>query len=105
VAAASALPDVREFFRAVSEAETILAPIGRVAKTYTVHCAGHAHIDMNWMWSWPETVAVTIDTFLTVLKLMEEFPTIRFSQSQGAVYAILEEHRPDRTGCAPTALS
>ncbi|MEW6755164.1 MAG: glycoside hydrolase family 38 C-terminal domain-containing protein, partial [Candidatus Latescibacterota bacterium] len=53
------------------------------------------HIDMNWMWSWPETVAVTVDTFATVLRLMEEYPGFRFSQSQASVYAIVEEHRPD----------
>jgi len=80
---------------AVSQAEKTLAPIGREAKKYTVHCAGHGHIDMNWMWSWPETVSITIDTFITVLKLMDEFPDFCFSQSQASVYRILEEHRPD----------
>jgi alpha-mannosidase len=81
--------------RAVSRVEGILAPLGKVAKTYTLHCVGHAHIDMNWMWSWPETVGVTVDTFGTVLRLMEEYPEFCFSQSQASVYAILEKHRPD----------
>jgi len=80
---------------AVEEAEEILAPLGPAAKKYTVHIAGHAHIDMNWMWSWPETVAVTVDTFGTVLKLMDEYPQFRFSQSQASVYRIMEERRPD----------
>ena len=80
---------------AVEEAEKILAPLGKTAKSYTVHCVGHAHIDMNWMWSWPETVSVTIDTFTTVLRLMDEYPAFRFSQSQASTYAILETHRPD----------
>ncbi len=77
---------------AVREAEGVLAPLGPVAKNYTVHCIGHAHIDMNWMWSWPETVAVVNDTFSTVLKLMDEFPTFHFSQSQASVYAIVERY-------------
>ncbi len=80
---------------AVADAETIMAPLAAVAKTYTIYCVGHAHIDMNWMWSWPETVAVTNDTFTTVLRLMEEFPQFRFSQSQASVYAILEQHHPE----------
>ncbi|MHB0935521.1 MAG: alpha-mannosidase [Armatimonadota bacterium] len=80
---------------AVEDAEAILAPIGQAAKAYTVHIAGHAHIDMNWMWSWPETVAVTIDTFATMLKLMDEYPQFHFSQSQASVYRIIEQHRPD----------
>ncbi len=80
---------------AVTDAESLLAPVGEVARTYTVHCAGHAHIDMNWMWSWPETVSITVDSFLTVLRLMEEYPDFCFSQSQASTYAIVEKHRPD----------
>ena len=80
---------------AVALAEETLAPIARVAKRYTIHCVGHAHIDMNWMWSWPETVAVTNDTFSTVLRLMEEYPAFTFTQSQASVYAILERFNPE----------
>jgi len=75
--------------------ESILAPLAPTAKSYTIHCVGHAHIDMNWMWSWPETVAVTVDTFTTVLRLMDEYPEFTFSQSQASTYAILEQYRPD----------
>jgi len=80
---------------AVRDAEKILLPIQKTAKNYTVHCTGHAHIDMNWMWSWPETVAVTNDTFATVLRLMDEYPDFCFSQSQASVYAIIERHHPE----------
>ncbi len=81
--------------KAVDQAEAILAPIGKLAKTYTIHCAGHGHIDMNWMWSWPETVAVTNDTFLTVLKLMDEFSDFCYTQSQASVYAIVQQYNPE----------
>ncbi|MCD4826042.1 MAG: hypothetical protein K8S55_15740 [Phycisphaerae bacterium] len=86
---------VNHLKKAVRQAEEVLSPIGKAAKKYTVHCVGHAHIDMNWMWSWPETVAVTNDTFTTVLKLMEEFPDFCFSQSQASVYEIIREHNPE----------
>jgi len=79
---------------AVAEAEAVLAPVAAVAKTYTVHNVGHAHIDMNWMWPWPETVAVTNDTFTTVLRLMDEFPDFRFTQSQASVYEIARRYNP-----------
>ncbi len=79
---------------AVRKAEAAMAPIAAFAKKYTVYCVSHAHIDMNWMWSWPETVAVTNDSFSTVLKLMEEYPDFIFSQSQASVYAIIEEYNP-----------
>ena len=31
--------------RAIRDAEAVLGPVGKVAKTYTVHCVGHGHID------------------------------------------------------------
>jgi alpha-mannosidase len=78
----------------VARGETALRPLGRVAKTYTLLCISHAHIDMNWMWSWPETVAVTNDTFQTMLTLMDEFPGFIFSQSQASVYRLIEKYNP-----------
>ena len=80
---------------AVARAEALLAPLAREAKSYTVHSVGHAHIDMNWMWPWPETVAVTNDTFTTVLKLMDEFPDFCFTQSQASVYALAKRYNPE----------
>ena len=79
----------------VRKAESILEPIAKKAKDYTIHCCGHAHIDMNWMWPWQETVNLTHDTFLTVDKLMDEFPEFHFSQSQASVYLAMEEYCPE----------
>jgi len=86
---------LEDCYHTVQGAEKILSPIGEAAKTYTIYCVGHAHIDMNWMWSWPETVAVTNDTFTTVLKLMEEFPDFCFTQSQASVYKIMKDYNPE----------
>ncbi len=79
----------------VLAAEAILAPIALTAKSYRIYGIGHAHIDMNWQWSWPETVGIVHDTFVTVLTLMEEFPEFHFTQSQAEIYRILEEHAPE----------
>ena len=79
----------------VARVEEALAPLAKTAKSYTVYLAGHAHIDMNWMWSWPETVSATLDTFATMLTLLEEFPEFHFSQSQASVYEIVREHAPE----------
>jgi alpha-mannosidase len=76
------------------EAEATLAPIGVIAKGYTLRCVSHAHIDMNWMWSWPETVAVTNDTFRTMLALLDEFPGFIYSQSQASTYELIERYHP-----------
>jgi alpha-mannosidase len=79
----------------VARIEEALAPLARTAKSHTAYLVGHAHIDMNWMWSWPETVSTTLDTFATMLELLEEFPEFYFSQSQASVYDIVRKHAPE----------
>ncbi len=81
--------------RVVAAAERVLAPLAPRAKEYVVHCVGHAHIDMNWMWSWPETASVAHDTFVTVNQLMTEYPAFRFAQSQAAVYDTIDRLYPE----------
>jgi alpha-mannosidase len=78
----------------VERAEATLSPMRAPAKEYRLILAGHAHIDMNWMWSYQETVAATLETFRTVLAIMDEYPDFCFSQSQAAVYGIVEEYDP-----------
>ena len=80
---------------AAAEAEEALLPMSDAAHEYEVLCAAHAHIDMNWMWGWQETVAATLSTFRTMLNLMKEYPEFKFSQSQASVYKIVEEYDPD----------
>ncbi len=76
------------------EAEGLLAPLVKAAKEYRLILCAHAHIDMNWMWSWQETVAATLDTFRTMLAIMREYPQFTFSQSQSSVYRIVEDYEP-----------
>ena len=85
---------IAEMEAAIAEAEVTFSAMNEAAKDHTIYCVGHAHIDMNWMWSWPETVAATNDTFTSVLRLMDEFPSFIFSQSQASVYRIVEKFNP-----------
>lgn len=77
------------------EAEQDLLPLERDAKAYKLILCAHAHIDMNWMWSWQETVASTLDTFRTMLAIMREYPQFTYSQSQASVYRIVEDFEPE----------
>ncbi len=79
---------------AANQVEEMLSAAGKDAKEYRMICAAHAHIDMNWMWPWNETVAITLDTFRTMLDLMNEYPEFTFSQSQASVYKIVEQYAP-----------
>ena len=77
------------------KAEAMLAPMEADAKAYTVILVGHAHIDMNWMWSFNETVAIVLATFRSILNIMDQYPEFHFSQSQAAVYKIVEDYDHD----------
>ena len=80
---------------ACAKAEEKLMPMAADAKEFAVILCGHAHIDMNWMWSYNETVASTLATFTTMCNLMDEYPDFCFSQSQASTYKIVEEHDPE----------
>ncbi|MBQ7338089.1 MAG: alpha-mannosidase [Clostridia bacterium] len=74
--------------------ETALSDLSAEAKSLTIHCVAHAHIDMNWTWGYMETVSIATETFRTMLDLMRDYPDYTFSQSQAAVYEIVEKHDP-----------
>ncbi len=85
----------------VEGVERALTPWADLAKSLTLYYVGHAHMDMNWLWDWPETVEVVINTLTTVDRLMDEFPDFCFSQSQTAVYDAVRRFDPglfDRIG-------
>lgn len=81
--------------RALADAEKKMQVLSPTAKSLEVLCVAHAHIDMNWMWAFDETVAITLATFRTMLDLMKEYKDFRFSQSQASVYKIVEEYSPE----------
>lgn len=79
----------------VLDLEKTMEKLVPTAKSLKVLLIAHAHIDMNWMWGFQETASVTVDTFETVLNLMQEFPQFTFSQSQASVYRIIERYYPE----------
>ena len=72
-----------------------LKPFSDLAKQFSLYLVGHAHIDMNWLWLWPETKEVCRATWTQALKFMEEFPEFRFSQSQPGAYLAIEQEYPE----------
>jgi len=80
--------------QAAKEVERSLQELSARAKQFSMVLVSHAHIDMNWMWGYHETTAITLETFRTMLDLMQEYPRFTFSQSQASVYRIVERHAP-----------
>ncbi len=77
------------------KAEDMIIQCRDAAKEYKLILCGHAHIDMNWLWGYQETVAITLSTFRTVLNLMKQYPSFKFSQSQASCYKIVEQYDPE----------
>jgi len=59
-----------------------------------VTAAGHAHIDVAWLWPLAQTRHKARRTFYTALRLMEQFPEFHFSQSQAQLYDMVRQDDP-----------
>ncbi|MBD2507264.1 alpha-mannosidase [Nostoc muscorum FACHB-395] len=76
----------------------ILAPLFKVGwgdQKSKIFLLGHAHLDLAWLWPVSETWNAAQNTFESVLKLQADFPELIFCHSTPALYAWIEEHRPD----------
>lgn len=65
------------------------------AMDVSIAAAGHAHIDVAWLWTLAQTRRKTERTFYTVMHLMEQFPNYQFTQSQPQLYDYVRQDQPD----------
>jgi alpha-mannosidase len=63
-------------------------------RAQTVTLVGHAHIDVNWLWTTTETIQCCHDTFRQALAFLDEFPEFVFSHSQALAYQYIERLDP-----------
>jgi alpha-mannosidase len=59
------------------------------------HLLGHAHLDLAWLWPVADTWQAAIRTFESALALLQRHPQLHFAHSTPALYAWIEQHRPD----------
>ena len=78
----------------IAKMEAALKPLSPRAKAMTVHIIGHTHIDMNWMWTWPDTVYCTRRDFKATIDLMDDNPEVTFTHSQIPTYDIVRRMDP-----------
>jgi alpha-mannosidase len=72
-----------------------LQPWSRLIKQHQVALLGHAHLDMAWLWPISETWAAAERTFVSALNLQKDFPELTFCHTTPALYAWMEDHRPE----------
>ncbi len=56
----------------------------------TIQVIGHAHMDMNWLWTYFETMKMSNDNLRQTVAFMKEYPDFTMIQSQAAVYKFVE---------------
>ncbi|MBN1451163.1 MAG: alpha-mannosidase [Anaerolineales bacterium] len=59
-----------------------------------LHLVGHSHLDLVFMWPYREFIRKVGRTHSTMLRLLEQYPDFKFSQSQAKLYADMKEHYP-----------
>ncbi|HEV2320438.1 MAG TPA: glycoside hydrolase family 38 C-terminal domain-containing protein, partial [Verrucomicrobiae bacterium] len=79
----------------LAAARAALLPVAEISRKYDVYYIGHSHIDMNWLWTWPETIDTCHRTWNSAMNLMAEFPDFKYVQSQPAAYAPIEQMYPE----------
>lgn len=91
--------------RSLEKMEQALSPLSARAKELTVHLIGHSHIDMDWLWTWEDTVHCVRRDFKAVTNLMDDYPELTFTHSQVPTYEIIRRQDPDmfRKVCARIA--
>ena len=65
-----------------------------VGQNDTIHIVGHAHMDMNWQWTYSESMRMCNDNLRQTVAFMDEFPDFTMLQSQAAAYNFVEQVDP-----------
>ncbi len=60
----------------------------------TIHVIGHAHMEMNWLCTYSETMKMCNDNLRQTVAFIEEFPDFNMPQSQASVYKFVEDLEP-----------
>lgn len=61
-----------------------------------VHCIGHTHIDVEWLWDRAQTREKVQRSFSTAINLMGRYPEYSFMLSQPELYRYLKEEAPKK---------
>lgn len=89
-------PGSRDFYAGMKRAHDYLEKYGYGSSddSVTVHCVGHTHIDMAWLWDLDQTRLKAQRSFSTVLSFMERYPDYCFMHTSPQLYAYLKRDNP-----------
>ena len=73
----------------------LAADVKSYLSEFRINLVGNAHIDIAWLWRMAETMALSKNTYETVIKNMGEYPELTYAQSQAVTYDWMEKKNPD----------
>lgn len=81
--------------KSFEKSENTLRPLSKKAKAVKLHAIGHSHIDMDWMWTWKDTVHCIRRDFRSVVSVLKDYPEVKFFHSQVPTYQVVEKMDPE----------
>lgn len=91
----SLLSNPNAFSESLQQFRQVLEQWQAWLKKRRINWIGHAHLDMAWLWPVSETWDAAERTFKSVLKLQAEFSELIYCHSSPALYAWMEDNRPN----------
>ncbi|MCK4716345.1 MAG: hypothetical protein KAT54_06025, partial [Candidatus Marinimicrobia bacterium] len=68
-----------------------LTDFSKEIKKDTLHVIGQSHIDLAWLWRWPETIDICRRTNQSALNFFDEEPEYKYIQTSAQAFLWLEE--------------
>ena len=90
--------DLESLYKSIYNAyDTLKLGLEEIGKNslVNVHCIGHTHIDVAWLWRLKHTKEKASRSFMTVLNLMKHYPEYIFLQTQPQIYEYIKEEFPE----------
>ena len=94
-------PHSEKFYRSIKEATLFMEKefyekLCDTKNKPVVHCVGHTHIDVEWLWARAQTREKIQRSFSTAKTLMDRYPEYNFMLSQPELYRYLKEEAPEK---------
>jgi alpha-mannosidase len=86
--------DEQALTTALNEMADALSPLAPKAESLDVHIVAHCHIDLSWLWTWPDAKETVKRDFRSVVALLDDYHELTFTHSQPATYAVIRDEEP-----------
>lgn len=60
----------------------------------TIHVVANAHLDPVWLWDWKEGLNEGVRTSRTMVKLLDDYPELRFNRGEAMIYEYIQDNDP-----------